>query len=175
MGPNLVPKWVPKGDQNGVQNGQKSNAKINVKKEGSQDTRRSVLGPSWGVLGCILGSKIIIFRWFYNGFVKITFLKKIRLERASWTELGSILAPKRVVWGPLGAVWGPLGTVLGPLGTILARCWPVWWPLGRRDCGNVDFSLVLQGFGRPGSVAQPPTSNRAGAAEGVRGRHKSVL
>ena len=94
-----MPKWVPKGDQNGVQNGQKSNAKINVKKEGSQDTRRSVLGPSWGVLGCILGSKIIIFRWFYNGFVKITFLKKIRLGKASWTELGPIWVPKRVQKG----------------------------------------------------------------------------
>jgi len=51
-----------------------------------------------------LGSKIIKFRWFYNGFVNIVFLKKIRLRSASWTDLGSILTPKGV---PKGSQLGP--------------------------------------------------------------------
>ena len=102
---------------------------------------------------------------------------------ASWDELGSSCGHLGAYWGslgvvlgPLGAVWGPLGTVLGPLGTILARCWLVWWPLGRHDSENVDLSLVLQGLGTcacacvgPGSAALPPKSIRAGAVEGIGG------
>jgi len=37
--------------------------------------------------------------WFLKVFVKITFLKKIKLEKASWTELGSIWVAKRVQKG----------------------------------------------------------------------------
>ena len=36
---------------------------------------------------------------FLKGFVKIAFLKKMRLGKASWTELGSILTPKRLQKG----------------------------------------------------------------------------
>ena len=66
-----------------------------MKQEGFEDPLGSVLGLSWVVLGSILGSKIMNMIWFYNGFMKIVFLKKIRLGGATWTELGSILTPKR--------------------------------------------------------------------------------
>ena len=46
-----------------------------------------------------MGSEIIKINDFLLVFVKITFLKKIRLETASWTELGPILMPKRVPKG----------------------------------------------------------------------------
>ena len=35
----------------------------------------------------------------YHVFVKITFLKKIELKKATWTEHGSIWVPKRVQKG----------------------------------------------------------------------------
>ena len=47
-----------------------------------------------------MGSEIVSIRWFLEVFVKITFLKKIELEKASWTELGPIWVPKRVQNGP---------------------------------------------------------------------------
>ena len=75
-----------------------------MKQEGFEDPLGSVLGLSWVVLGSILGSKIIKFHWFYKGSVKIVFLKKIMLRSASWTDLGSILTPKRV---PKGSQIGP--------------------------------------------------------------------
>ena len=75
-----------------------------MKYEGFQVPLGSVLGASWAVLGSIFGSKIIKFHWFYKGSVKIVFLKKIRLGSASWTDLGSILTPKRV---PKGSQIGP--------------------------------------------------------------------
>ena len=62
------------------------------------------MGPSWAAVGSILGSKIIKKLWFYKGFVNIVFLKKIRLGMASWTDLGSIWAPKGV---PKGSQIGP--------------------------------------------------------------------
>ena len=94
LGPILRPKRLPKRVQNGVQNGQKSSTKFNMKQEGFEDPLGSVLGLSWVVLGSILGSKIVKFRWFYKVSVKIVFLKMIRLRSASWTDLGSILTPK---------------------------------------------------------------------------------
>ena len=154
-------------------------------------------GRSWHAVGRYGGPldgmivETLIFHWFYKVLAgQVPWHNRQRRAGpeprrgqggAFWDELGSSCGHLGAYWGslgvvlgPLGAVWGPLGTVLGPLGTILARCWPVWWPLGRHDSGNVDFSLVLQGFGRPGTVAQPPKAGRAGTAEGVRGRHKSL-
>ena len=58
-----------------------------------------------------------------------------------------------VILAGLEAILGPLGTILEPLGAILE-------PLG----------AVLE----PGTVGQPPENERAGAVEGVRGRHKSL-
>ena len=93
------PKWVPKGAQNGAQNALKSNTNIMIRYEGFQVPLGSVLGPSWVILGPILGSTIIKFNWFYKGFVNIVFSKKISLRSASWTDLGSILMPKGVPKG----------------------------------------------------------------------------
>ena len=79
-----------------------------MKYEAFQVPLGSVLGLSWVVLGSILGSKIIEFQWFYKVSVKIVFLKKITLGSASWTDLGSILTPKRVPKGSqIGAQINP--------------------------------------------------------------------
>ena len=68
FGPILGSKRLPKWVQNGFQNGPKSSAKINMKSYGFWNPLGRVLGPSWVVLGSILGSTIIKFRWFYQGF-----------------------------------------------------------------------------------------------------------
>ena len=65
----------------------------------------------------------------------------------------------------LGGTWS--------LGLLLGGSWPPWRSLGGPDSENVGFSLVLQGSGGPARAATPPTGERAGAVEGVRGRHKS--
>ena len=95
FGTDFETQMAPRKHQNGAPNGPKSSTKIDAKYEGFQVPLGSVLGLSWVVWGSILGSKIMKLRWFYNGFVNIVFLKKIRLGRTSWTELGSILTPKR--------------------------------------------------------------------------------
>ena len=104
LGSILRPKRLPKRDQNGARSASKSKRKISMKQEGFQDALEMVLGLSWLVLGSILGSKMVKIQWFLNVFVKIMFLKKIRLEMASWTDLGSIWAPKGV---PKGSQIGP--------------------------------------------------------------------
>ena len=71
FGPILGSKRLPKWVQNGSQNGPKSSAKINMKLYGFWNPLGRVLGPSWVVLGSILGSKIIKFHLFLKGFVKI--------------------------------------------------------------------------------------------------------
>ena len=76
LGPILRPKRLPKRAQNGVQNDQKSSTKINMKQEGFEDPLGSVLGLSWVVLGSILGSKIMKFHWFLNGFVNNHFFEE---------------------------------------------------------------------------------------------------
>ena len=79
-----------------------------MKYEGFQVPLGSVMGPSWAVLGSILGSKTIKFNWFCKVCVNIVFLKKIRLGNASWVDLGSILAPKGVPKGSqIGAKMEP--------------------------------------------------------------------
>ena len=79
-----------------------------MKQESFEDPLGSVLGLSWVVWGSILESKIVKIQQFLKVFVKITFLKKIELEKASWTELVSILTPKRV---PKGS---QMGSKIGP-------------------------------------------------------------
>ena len=59
------------------------------------------MGLSWVVWESILGSKIIKIHGFLMVFVKITFLKKIKLGKASWMELGAILMPTRLPKGSL--------------------------------------------------------------------------
>ena len=61
FGPILGSKRLPKWLQNGSQNGPKSKAKINMKNYRFWNRLGRVLGPSWVVLGSILGSKIIKF------------------------------------------------------------------------------------------------------------------
>ena len=58
FGPILGSKRLPKSTQNGPQNGPKSKAKINMKNDRFWNPLGAVLGPSWAVLGSILGSKI---------------------------------------------------------------------------------------------------------------------
>ena len=71
FGPILGSKRLPKSTPNGSQNGPKSKAKINMKHYRFWNPLGPVLGPSWAVLGSILGSKIMENQWFLKGFVKI--------------------------------------------------------------------------------------------------------
>ena len=71
FGSILDRSWGPKGSQNEYQNGPNSSAKINMKNDGFWNPLGRVLGPSWVVLGSILRSKIIKFKLFLKGFVKI--------------------------------------------------------------------------------------------------------
>ena len=91
-----ITKMVPKWNQNGAQNRPKLKQKINMKNYRFWDRFGVVLGQFWVVFGPILGWKIIKIHWFLKGFVKIVFLKKIKLKKATWTELGPILMPKRL-------------------------------------------------------------------------------
>ena len=64
---------------------------------------KSLLDPSWDRLGPFggrsSGQKSLKINGFYKVSVNIVFLKKMRLGGASWTELGSILMPKRLPKG----------------------------------------------------------------------------
>ena len=77
--------------------------KCNINFDKNKKAFKSLLDPSWACFGPFWGrpggQKTLKNHWFYNVFVKITFLKKIRLRNASWTQLGSILLPKRLPKG----------------------------------------------------------------------------
>ena len=93
-------KKFPQRIQNIVQNEPKSNTKFHIRNESFQDGLGFVLGLSWVVLGSILATKIMkINICFKNGFVEITCLKKMRLGKPFWTELGSIWVPQRLLKG----------------------------------------------------------------------------
>ena len=93
------PKWTSRGAQSGPQHEPKSNTKIMIKYEGFQVPLESVLGPSWVVLGSILGPKIIQFsivlQWFreHRVFEKYKASKCI-LDRC-WVDVDARRAPKR--------------------------------------------------------------------------------
>ena len=88
FGANLAPQRRPKRHQNGTPNGAKSKTNFDLKKQALQDRLGAVLGRSWVIFGRPLGSFLLIFYWFLNGFVKIHFFQKISLQEPSWTELG---------------------------------------------------------------------------------------
>ncbi len=57
---------------------------------------------------------------------------------------------------------------------MLGGCsWSLWGALGGPDGTNVDFSLVLEGFGGSPPPAPPPTAQRAGTVE--EGRREAYL
>ena len=87
-----VTKWRPKST--------KIEVKIQHKKRRLSRLSWDRLGPVLGRFGVDFGVKnISAFISFYKCFVKIKFLKKITLGRASEAELGSIWSPKRVQHG----------------------------------------------------------------------------
>ena len=100
----MEPNW----SQNRTQDGPKSKIKTRSKKEDLEDRLGAVLGRSWVVLGAVLGSswgRLGVVEW---GFAeaKLHFLtndvfEKVRLQEATWTDLGPIWgdqeAPK---WRP---------------------------------------------------------------------------
>jgi len=88
------PLWVPKGASHRAKNGSQSKTNMHITCEGFQVPLGCVLGPSWVVLGSILGSTIIKLRWSYTGSVNVGFLIQIRLGSASGKDLGSIWVPK---------------------------------------------------------------------------------
>ena len=152
----LAPKRLPQRVQNGAKNGSKSNTKFNIKYEGFQEPLGSVLGLSWVVWESILGSNIIKIHWFLKVFVKITFLKKIELEKASWTELGPILTPKRL----------PKGSQIG------AKMEPKWH---RKTIKTYDRFLDRFWIEKRASTLGQRSNNYPSRSRGGgRGRHKSL-
>jgi len=53
---------------------------------------------------------------------------------------------------------------------------PKWVPkrIKNRSKNMMDFLIDFESVLEPGTPAQPPEAGRAGAVEGVRGRHKSL-
>ena len=56
----------------------------------------SRLGSILGRLGCRLGVKIVLSPRVALVFLKINFLKKMRVQEATWHDLGSIWRGKRL-------------------------------------------------------------------------------
>ena len=96
FGSILGSKRLPKSTPNRSQNGPKSKAKINMKNDRFWNPLGSVLGPSWGILGSILGSKIIKFHWFLKGFVNIHIFDPDKVWDDILMEFWRFLMPKRV-------------------------------------------------------------------------------
>ena len=143
FGPIWRSKWAPRGAQNGGQNCPKLITQIMMKHEGFQVPLGSVLGPSWAFLGSILGSKIMTFHLFYNGFVNILFLKKLRLRSASWTDIGPILTLKGTHKGP------QIGSKMG----------------SKNDKKKIGFRLLLR-RGTPGKHCNAFSGRSRGGAKG---------
>ena len=145
------PTWVPKGAQNGPQNGSKSKTKINIKYEGFQVPLGSVLGPSWVVLGSILGSQIIKFHLFLQGFREHRVFDEDNAWKCildgSWVDFDAKRGPKRL---PNRPKWVPKR-------------------IQNRSKNMMDFLIDFEAVLEPPTVAPPPTTIRAGAVEGVGG------
>ena len=97
----LEPSWHPKTVPNGAQDDQKS-----IKKRFKKQLRsRTVLRRSWTDLGPILarswGQKNFNSIGFLYYFVEIDVFEKQWSQDASWDDLGSIWAAKRVEKGGL--------------------------------------------------------------------------
>ena len=86
--------------------------KIDVKNEVEERRLlKIVLEPSWVDLGCRLGVKIVLPCRVALVFLKIDFLKKMKLQEATWAELGPTWVPKRVQNGAQeGAKTAPKAT-----------------------------------------------------------------
>ena len=102
LGQFLEPKRGPRWSQNATQEGPKSKTKTKMKKEGFEDRLGAVLGRSWLVLGVVLGSCLVVLYWFLYYFVRNDVFDKIRCQEATWADLGSIWAPKRLQNGGRG-------------------------------------------------------------------------
>ena len=64
--------------------------KNEVEKRSSGTSSWSRLGSILGRLGCRLGVKIVLSPRVALVFLKIDFLKKMRVQEATWVDLGSI-------------------------------------------------------------------------------------
>ena len=144
---------------------------------GALEASWGLSGASWWPLGELLCAFVIQERVqdarcciIYHVQKKCLFLEReheIQQPQASWRLLVCLL-------GRLGSLLEAFGTFLEHLRSILTLSWRPCWSLGRPKGENVDFSLVLQGSGSPATPARPPARKRAGAVEGLRGRHKSL-
>ena len=85
----LEPKRGPRWSQNATQEGPKSKTKTKMKKESFEDRLGAVLGRSWLVLGVVLGSFLVVLYWFLYYFVTNEVFEQIRLQEATWADLGS--------------------------------------------------------------------------------------
>ena len=77
-------------------------SKTKSKKDALEDRLGAVLGRFWVVLGAVLEGKNRLKPFVLNGFVKINVFEKIRCQEATWDDLGSIWAPKRLQNGRRG-------------------------------------------------------------------------
>ena len=89
-------KRLPKSTPNLSQHDLKSKAKINMKNDCFGNPLGFVLGPSWCILGSILGSKIIKFNWFLKGFVNIHIFDPDKVWDDILIEFWRFLMLKRV-------------------------------------------------------------------------------
>ena len=64
--------------------------KIEDEKSSSSESFWSRLGSILGRLGCRLGVKIVLSPSVALVFLKIDFLEKMRVQEATWVDLGSI-------------------------------------------------------------------------------------
>ena len=135
---------VPKGMHFGSQN----RAKIDQKRGANLRAKKSPLGVVL-VRFCVdvqgvLGSKMLIFHCFLNGFVNIHVFDKDECPRAirdqKWSKNGAKLAPK----------WVPKR-------------------IKNRSKNMMDFLIDFEALLEPPSTAPQPAIQRAGPVEGGRG------
>ena len=91
-----------KMSQNRTQDGPKSKTKTKTKKDALEDRLGAVLGRSWVVLGAVLGPWRGSKHYACRCFVNIHVFEKRRRQEATWTDLGSIWATKRLQNGGRG-------------------------------------------------------------------------
>ena len=117
-----------------------------------------------------LSFKIIKFRWFYTGFVKIRVFEKTMFREPFWTDLVSLPLAFWLLLGPLGASWGPFWALLGPLGSLLG---PPGAPFG------ASWRLLGRSWGAPGATSEKrakndPQNDRFGVPKWLQNRTKNA-
>ena len=135
---------MPKGGILDAKTEQKSIKKRGENSRAKKSPLGGVLVRFWVDFQRVLGSKMLIFHWFLNGFVNIHVFDKDDCPRAirdqNWSKNGVNMAPK----------WVPKR-------------------IKNRSKNMMDFLIDFEAVLEPTTPARPPTAPRAGAVEGGRG------